>query len=76
MSEAQTVQGPSPCEEILAADGAANRKERSRQRHGDAGQLGDRYQEGEAKPEILAHVAVFDQNQLLAPIAGISETVM
>ena len=62
--------------EILAADRAADRQKRLRQRRRDAGQFGDRDQERQPKPQILAHVAMLGQHDPLAPVAGIGQPVV
>ena len=66
-----------PClHKILAADRAADREKRLRQRRRDAGEFGDRHQERQPEPQILAHVAMLRQHEPLAPVAGIGEAVM
>ncbi len=65
-----------PCQEVLAADRAADGEKSPRQRRCNAGQVRHRDQQRQAETQILAHVAMLGENDPLAPVAGIGQAVM
>src|SRR5262249_20638521 len=76
ISKAEACERSTAVRKILTADGAADREKRTCERRRHLGEVGHGSEERETEPQVLAHVAVLRQHDLLAPIAGIGETVM
>src|ERR1041384_2347012 len=76
MAEAETGQGASARQKILATDRAADGKKAFCQWRFHAGKPGSRDQKRQSKPKVLAHVAVLRQRDTFAPVAGIGKAVM
>src|SRR5882724_4966529 len=75
-AKAEVRQRAAVVRKILPADRAANSKESFGQWRGDPREFSDRGQKRQTQPQILPHITVFGQNDPLAPVTGVSETVV
>src|SRR5436190_727621 len=61
---------------ILAADRAADRQKRARERRRHGGQVADRDEKRQPDAYILQHVAMLRQHDMLAPVTALSQLVV